>query len=230
MAAAPDSPTGTRAQLVAAAAELFADRGIAHVSLREIARAAHQGNTNAAQYHFGSRAALLAAVLAPHDERVDARRHVLLDQYEANAEADLRTLAAAYVLPLAAELSDEAGRRYLRIVGEIFDRPDPAVDPAPTGTDGSSVHRWRRLVEPLLDPDAATTFHVRFSAMRFAHHEFARRAAASHRRDDQLFTSRITDLVAALLAAPVSGPTARLLAARRTGRRPAQPRPGRPSG
>ena len=50
--------------------------------------------------------------------------------------------------------------------------------------------------------------------MRVSATELARRAAASPRRDDQLFVSHLTDLVASLLATPVSPETAALLSAR----------------
>ena len=43
----------TRDQIIRAAEELFAARGIDSVSLREINRAAGQSNTGAVQYHFG---------------------------------------------------------------------------------------------------------------------------------------------------------------------------------
>jgi len=52
--------------------------------------------------------------------------------------------------------------------------------------------------------------HRRFDALRFTVSELARRARAS-RKDHRLFTSQLTDLVVALLTAPVSEETQRLL-------------------
>lgn len=212
----------TRTRLLDAAEELFAAQGIEGASLREITRHAGQANTNAAQYHFGTRATLVDAVLARHRHTIDASRNALLDRYEAHGVADIHELASAFVAPLATKLTDPSGRAYLRIMGEVLNRPDPVLDSGVGATDATgvdSLHRWRSLVAPLLSPETADTFHVRFAAMRFAHGEFARRAAASHRRDDKLFASRVTDLVAAILAAPISDPTARLLAARPPTRR-----------
>ena len=68
-----------RLAIVRAAEELFASEGIEGPSLREIARRAGQGNTNAAQYHFGDRDGLLLAVLDRHRGRVEGRREALLD-------------------------------------------------------------------------------------------------------------------------------------------------------
>ncbi|MEU6369351.1 helix-turn-helix domain-containing protein [Streptomyces sp. NPDC046931] len=200
----------TRATLIRAAERLFAAKGVDGASLNEIKRAAGQRNAMALQYHFGDRAGLLRAVLDKHLPAVDARREVLLQQYEDGGAADLRSLAAALVLPAATKLADpDGGREFLQIVAELLNRPEPLVEVVVT--EGSSIYPWRRLVEPLLVPESTTVFHTRFTAMRFCHAELAARAAGRPRRDDRLFTSRLVDLVTALLAAPVSEQTGRLL-------------------
>jgi AcrR family transcriptional regulator len=211
----------TRGKLVRAAEQLFAAKGVDGVSLSEINRAADQRNATALQYHFGDRAGLLRAVLDKHLPAVDTRREVLLQQYEDGGTDDLRSLASALVLPAAAKLADpDGGREFLQIVGELLNRPEPRVELVVT--EGSTILAWRRLVEPLLTPDPTSVLHTRFTAMRFCHAELAARAAARPHRDDRLFTSRLVDLVTALLAAPVSEQTARLLDERdpedRTGR------------
>ncbi|MCF3131707.1 helix-turn-helix transcriptional regulator [Streptomyces olivochromogenes] len=203
-------PRDTRGKLIRAAEQLFAARGIDGVSLSEIKRAAGQRNAMALQYHFGDRAGLLRAILDKHLPAVDARREVLLQQYEDSGTADLRSLAAALVLPAAAKLADpDGGREFLQIVAELLNRPEALVEVVVTK--GSSIFAWRRLVEPLLATESTTVLHTRFTAMRFCHAELAARAAARPRRDDRLFTSRLVDLVTALLATPVSEQTARLL-------------------
>ncbi len=70
---------GGRAALTDAARALFAERGVASVSMREIGRAAGHRNTNAVQYHFGGREALVAEVLRPYHQQVAARRAALLE-------------------------------------------------------------------------------------------------------------------------------------------------------
>ncbi|TQJ37728.1 TetR family transcriptional regulator [Streptomyces sp. SLBN-115] len=193
-------------------------KGVDGASLNEIKRAAGQRNAMALQYHFGDRAGLLRAVLDKHLPAVDARREVLLQQYEdsgdsdsgSGGDADLRSLAAALVLPAAAKLADpDGGREFLQIVAELLNRPEPLVEVVVT--EESSIYPWRRLLEPLLTSESTAVFHTRFTAMRFCHAELAARAAARPREDDRLFTSRLVDLVTALLAAPVSEQTARLL-------------------
>ncbi|MEV7804401.1 helix-turn-helix domain-containing protein [Microbispora sp. NPDC088329] len=201
-------------RLVDAAEHLFAERGIDAVSLREINAAAGQRNSTALQYHFGDRAGLLKAVLAKHRPEIEARRHQLLDEYEARGplpQADaLRSLAAALVRPAAAKLADpDGGRDYLRVMEQLVHRVPPSLPE----DGGGSIGRWRELVAPLL-PEAAVRLHQRFMAIRMTYVELARRAGGPAGRDDRLFTGHLIDVVAAVLASEVSDETARLLAER----------------
>jgi AcrR family transcriptional regulator len=205
--------TTTAERLIDAAEVLFATHGIEGVSLREINRTAGARNASALQYHFGGRDGLLRAVLAKHHHAVEARRHAMLDAYEADG-ADLRALAGALVRPNAAMLADgDGGPAYLQIMAELMNRPRPVIDPAALDDPASSIYRWRTLVARLLDNDA-TRLHRRFVAMRFAAVELARRARSAPHTDDRLFVSHLVDLVAGLLAAPLSHETRRLDAER----------------
>lgn len=196
----------TRTRLLGAAERLFAERGIDAVSLREITRESGARNAIALQYHFADREGVLQAIFDKHMPEVDARRHAMLDEYEARGESDLRALASALVRPLAAKLGDrDGGLQFLQIYAEIIDRPrEPATK---DGTD--SLQRWRLLVEPHLDEDAAR-LHRRFTAILHTTQELGRRARTGPRADDRLFTSYLIDVVTAILAAPVSDETRRL--------------------
>ena len=187
-----DGTPEASASLIAAAEQLFADRGIDGVSLREINREAQQRNTTSLQYHFGDREGLLRAILAKHGREVDARRNALLDQYEANGVDDIRALASAFVLPLVAKLHDpDGGRCYLRIAAELVNRSKPArsspselsILSDPLGHDPrDSITRWSQLVGPLLPPSVVgPPLHRRYAAMRFAHIELGRRAMRAAR-------------------------------------------------
>ena len=202
----------TREKLIDTARRLFAERGVEHVSLREISREAEQRNVSALQYHFGDREGLLQAVLAPHHQEVDARRNALLDHLEAG-DPELRDYAAALVRPPAALLTDPIGRRYLRIFGQLLNRPDPSALRDASEGEVPSLKRWRKAVERSL-PAEAIRLHRRFSAIQLANVELGRRAEL-RRRDHALFTSHLVDLTTAVLAAPISGETQRLLAKRK---------------
>jgi len=96
--------TETRARLLAAAAELFADQGVDAVSVDAIAEAA--GRTSGAVYaHFGSKQGLLLALLASWKDSV---RTVLL------AEVAVSDSPAGQLGAVWANLSDGHGRGSMR--------------------------------------------------------------------------------------------------------------------
>jgi AcrR family transcriptional regulator len=211
VAAPARAPAGdvTRARLVAAAEQLFAERGIEAVSLREISRHSGARNAIATQYHFKDRAGVLAAIMLKHQPTVEAGRQALLDQYEAAAidgPDGVRMLAGALVRPLAAKLADpDGGPEFLQIHAEMLDR-------LPGGAGATalpSVARWRALVDPLLERDAVR-LHRRYTAILHAATELARRAQTGPHTDDRLFVSYLVDVVTAILSFPVSAETRRL--------------------
>jgi AcrR family transcriptional regulator len=211
----------TRDRLIAAAEQLFAERGVDGVSLREINRLAGARNAVAVQYHFGDRRGVVRAVNDKHYPEVEARRHAMLDEYEAHPESGLRALAGALVRPLAAKLADpDGGPEYLQIHAELINRPRSGepddVDLPAEPLD--SIQRWRELVGPFLSEDAIR-LHRRFTVIRLAAAELGRRAGSGLHVDDRLFVSHLVDIVHALLVAPSSDETLRLADARDSSRR-----------
>jgi AcrR family transcriptional regulator len=203
----------TRERLIETAERLFASEGVNGVSLRQIVRVSGARNVTALQYHFGDRKGLLRAVLEPHHREVETARHALLDAYEAGEQQGVQALSAALVRPLAAKLAQPGGRAYLRILGELVNRPEPVIGRASVTDPADSTYRWRALTAPLLEEDA-TRLHRRFVAVRFTMIELARRAQAGPHADDRLFVSHLIDLVTALLLAPLSPQTLNLAAER----------------
>jgi len=200
----------TRLKLIRAAEQLFAERGIAAVSLREINRSAGQRNATALQYHFGTRRQLMAAVLDRHRVDVGARRHALLDQYEAGPR-DLRMLTTALVVPEAGKLSDpDGGCAYLRIMAQLLQRAELSLDPADPEAPQDSIHRWRRLVAEWMPELAVRRLHRRFTAIRILFVELGRRAENPRSRNHKLFVSHLIDLIQAILIAPLSSETEEL--------------------
>ena len=217
----------TTTRLRRTAERLFAARGLDGVSLRQITRDAGQRNSTALQYHFGSRDGLVRAVLDHHLAHVVLRGTALLDRYEtgghgadsgagsdAESNAGLRELVDGLVMPLCAELDcADGGPEFLQIAAEVVNRSDWLFESGSLIEALIGPHRrWGELAEPFLSEDAAGRLHRRFAAMRFVYVELGRRARqALPRRDDRLFASQLTDLVAALLTAPLSTRTAGLL-------------------
>src|SRR3954447_15562248 len=95
-----------RSAVLDAAERLFAERGIEAVSLRDVSKAAGQRNHSAAQYHFGDRAGLVAAVFEHRMRHVNERRHAVLELADRD---DLRALVAAVVAPLADVVAETNG-------------------------------------------------------------------------------------------------------------------------
>ena len=199
----------TRSRLINAAERLFAQRGVEGVSLREINRESGARNSVALQYHFEDRAGLIQAILNKHLPEVDARRHAILDEVEAAGASDLRSVTSALVRPLAAKLADaDGGREFLQIYADLLNRPSPLFPVVDEPFD--SLDRWRQLVEPHL-PAGAGPLHRRFTAILHVAVELGRRARSGPHHDDRLFTSYLIDVVTAILVAPVSDETHRLV-------------------
>lgn len=109
----------TPQRLVETAEQLFAAGGLEGVSLRRVAAEAGV-NSAAVHYHFGSREALVEAVLERRLESVQERREVLLD--ELSERTDVRAVVEVLVRPWAEiALCDGApGRAYLRLVARLW--------------------------------------------------------------------------------------------------------------
>jgi AcrR family transcriptional regulator len=216
--AGPEAAGDTVTRLRRTAERLFAAHGVDGVSLRQITREAGQRNSTAVGYHFGSRDGLLRAVLEHHLEQVAPRHEILLERYQTSSSPDspagLRDLADVLVMPLCAELDClDGGPEFLQVAAEVVNRSDWIFAPGtPIALLIGRHRRWSELVEPYLPADAAGRLHRRFAVTRFVYVELGRRARqALPRRDDRLFASQLTDLVAALLTAPLSPRTSDLL-------------------
>src|SRR5437867_4779631 len=99
-----------RTALLEHAERLFAERGIETVSLRDVSAAAGQRNHSAAQYHFGDRAGLVAAVYEARMQSANERRYRLLEEIDgADRGDDVTALVEAAVVPLVELVADTDG-------------------------------------------------------------------------------------------------------------------------
>jgi AcrR family transcriptional regulator len=113
----PSDPT--KARLLAAAEQLFADYGIEAVSARQIALAAGQRNQSAIRYHFGSKDELIVALHAQRIGEINERRAQLFAA--PGVEAEMRALVEAVALPLAERVErDASGSAYVRFLAHLF--------------------------------------------------------------------------------------------------------------
>ena len=116
----PNSRGDTTRQVILETAEqLFAERGIAAVPLRDVGLAAGQRNNVAVQYHFGDRETLIQAITsyrAATSEEI--RTEVLADLFARGHAPQVRDLVRAFVLSLARHL--EEGNHYLAFLSRYI--------------------------------------------------------------------------------------------------------------
>lgn len=104
-----------RTQLLTAGERLIAANGIA-VSLRDIAIAAGQRNNSAVHYHFGSRAALLEAIVQRRQTPLEKRRIELIDKQGGVASCNIGDLIAILVTPLFTIPYQDGSNHYARFL------------------------------------------------------------------------------------------------------------------
>jgi len=120
--AALTESVSTVERLLDAAERLIADRGVEAVSLRAV-NAAAGTNVAAVHYHFGSKDALIDAVLRRRMEPLARRRLAMLAALEDRDPLTVRDVAETLVVPLA-EMSADAtgpGRVYVRFLAALQD-------------------------------------------------------------------------------------------------------------
>jgi AcrR family transcriptional regulator len=105
----------TTERLILAAERLYADHGLDGISLRQIAEAAGQKNHASIQYHFGSKDALLRAIVRYRTEDAQEQRRKMLDELEASGrQHNVKSLIEAALIPLVK--SQQPGSNYLRFI------------------------------------------------------------------------------------------------------------------
>ncbi len=110
----------TRAKILDAAEELFAQNSITGTSLLDIAKASEQKNRSALQYHFNNKEGLLDAVLDRHAYPILERRNTMLDELETRDHYTLKDLMLALIVPMADHLDQPGGANFLRIHSDLM--------------------------------------------------------------------------------------------------------------
>lgn len=112
----------SRERLLVTAERLIGERGI-EVSLREIAAEAGQRNNSAVHYHFGTRDALIEAVVELRQQPLERERLALLATLDENDQADLRSLVEVLVAPMFRTPYAEGATHYARFMEKVRDHP-----------------------------------------------------------------------------------------------------------
>ncbi|WP_213016730.1 TetR/AcrR family transcriptional regulator [Mycobacterium vicinigordonae] len=206
------TPPATALQLLVAAERLFAEHGLAGVSLRQISMEAGSSNNSAIRYHFGSKDELLRAIFAYRLGDLTQRRALL--KARANPD-DLRAQLEAHILPLL-ELAESPDSSYVSFVEqlqragavEVFVHQENAMK---SQDEFGSV--LRRLLAHLPEPARALRIQ---QVQDLGVHLAAERERAVGRGDAvvpfALFVSGVVDGLAGFLGAPASAETEQLIA------------------
>lgn len=214
----------TRMRILFAAERLLAEHGVDAVPLREVNRVAGQRNSSALHYHFGSRDALIEAIVAYRMPPVNQRRLVLLREGDfARRSGDISFLAWTMVQPLA-DLVEQQGddNHWVRFLAQIYSssRFNLAVLVRREAHDTSLRQLARKVRAALPDVPHEIMNQRLIICMRQVVHGLAdwqrgvlEPQGGALMGDFQLFVANLVDMSAAALAAPVS-PAARDLLSR----------------
>ncbi|MFE7107232.1 TetR/AcrR family transcriptional regulator [Streptomyces sp. NPDC057575] len=199
----------TREKLIRAAEEVFAAQGTDGAQLRDIVRLAGQNNPSAVQYHFGSRAGLLDAVMAGRQARTEQVLAPLLD--ELGKDCGVRELLAALIAAEASLLADDRGRRCLRISAQLTHetglrtgRLHPALD----GTAyGRLIGRMGDRLEELPGPVRLERLDLALTLIgaALADRAHQRLDGIESLTGDELFLADLAETTTAFLCAPAPG-------------------------
>ncbi len=129
----------TRAQLIAAAADLLREQGYGGTSMRAVADRAG-ARLSLVQYHFGSKHGLLVAVLDDQTERLLERQRALFD--DDRSFADQWRTACDY-------LREDIRSGYVRILWELWSAG--LADPEIAARWRATQRAWRELIESRLE-------------------------------------------------------------------------------
>jgi len=205
----PRSSEPARRQLLDAALRLFAEQGIAAVSLREIRLAAKQRNAGALHYHFGSKEGLLRALLERELPPLVARRRALLAEAAAAAPDNLRPVAAVFILPFAEMATGgEHDRSVVQLINRLHDDVSLSFSQITDLVGDTAIGEAAALLRSRIGsiPDdilserisVANSIYLHAAALR------ARGGSREQRLDDNAFRENLVDMFHGALIAPVA--------------------------
>ncbi len=207
----------TREQIILAAERLFGKFGIDAVSLRQINVAAGQRNSSAANYHFGTKEALIAATFDYRMEHINRRRLRRLDGLsKAGQVGDVRILVQAIILPIVEGIEQsKGGSHFVRFAGQAFGHPRLDLFSLWRSEHSEGMQRIYRLLRAALPDVPEILFGQRFGMIiELTFHSLADREifrlGAKKKKDffnATAFLNNLVDSCAGVMTAPVSSET-----------------------
>jgi AcrR family transcriptional regulator len=121
-----DPSDTTRDRLLDTAERLFAEHGYQATTMRTVTADAG-ANIAAVNYHFGSKQALLEAVVHRALGPVVEERRRRLDALELEGEPTVEEIVDAIISPLVERLAEPDASLVIRLLGRLFVDPDPEM-------------------------------------------------------------------------------------------------------
>lgn len=203
----------TRTRILDAAEELFMQHGFEGTSMRQLTSRAGV-NLAAVNYHFGSKNALIEAVLRRRLDPMNVERIAELDHLESTNSVSPEAVIRAFVRPSLRMIEDgrSGGRNFIRLLGRTYTDPAKGIRALIGQMYAPAMERYKRALQRALPQMPADELVWR---MHFMFGTLAYTLAATDtvqliagckpedRYDARLLEERLTAFLAAGLHAPL---------------------------
>lgn len=201
-----------RQQILITAEKLFAEKGLAAVSLNEINKAADQKSSSALHYHFGGRKKLLDTILEQHYATIEERHEQLIVDLrrQQTGSISVHQGVLAFITPFIEKLNDERGIHYLRIYAQLLNEDVHLVVDQNSTSLSKFWHdglmrvengKLTKLPKHALDARLISFVMLLFHSLSaFAY--FERAAIKNPYRSRKTFVANLTDTLVAILLGP----------------------------
>jgi AcrR family transcriptional regulator len=193
----------TRRRLLKSATQIVVDSGLDALTVRAVSEAAGT-NVASVSYHFGSRDALMAAVVETLSEPIVERQSIALTELEESAEVPaVADWVAAWGRPLlnTAFSSSPASRRLGQLIGQALASPgsglDAAVRQVVVETDEQFIKGMRRTLPDVAEAELRLRLAVMVAVVTGLTSGVFDAHLARAAPDDRL-EERVLDLLAAI--------------------------------
>ncbi len=203
----------TRDHLLNVGEALFISHGFDKVSAREIVRQAGQKNESVLQYHFKGRDGLLDAIQERRSAQLEEKRAQIVDEFLiADPSPDLRAVCALLIrAPIALCREDKTFRAFLGVFGQRLIASGQQVTTTLAMRRGASLVKIHNMLHASASHLDEELFVMRFEALAslvlLSLSRRAREGGSFRGKGAALFMNNLADLMAAMLAAPVSSDT-----------------------
>jgi AcrR family transcriptional regulator len=209
-------------RLIEVAERLFAQHGLDGVSLRQIAAEAGTLNNSAVRYHFGSKEALVTAIIEYRLPHIIQRRELLAARSDPD---DLRSVLEAHLLPVI-DMAESTDNQYLIFIEQLQrygrgeDHPFMHVSPPLRDSHRTFLHAAGALLGHL--PEELRTERVAAVTAQCLHASADRQRALRFGAPQRPYALHVNDLFDGLVGYLNAAPSPATLRALNGTHRPAR--------